>query len=327
MKNLIGGIRKRTAMIFGLDLGNFSLKLVSNQSDQFFNCLNSVIVDKEDNYIFEVDQNDLEQFDRLNKSKKEEKCFNNSRVRNFEGAQFLLKRLIKPLKSGVFWRFNTLVVAINPKNSELDNLSLSALCKDLRLGKVKLVNSDYARAQGLGLNLSEDSVIISLDLGLQTSRLSIVSNTGIIAVYDLEFNTEEIISTINQFLFYEYRLEIANSSIQHAIIDNKTKIVVLNGKDADTGLPKNIKLSLNKLLTTLNTKLENLAKNINNLLQAQGSNINNTKTSYYLVGGIFNNSHISKELGKQLKFPFRVAKYPERIMALGCLKIAKQLKS
>lgn len=309
-------------MALGLDLGNFSIKLASNNPYNFSSCLNSVILDHESNYILAIDQNNLGQFDRLGKTKKQQKCFEDSKILDFEAALFLLNMLITPLRKKMFWRLNTVVIAIGD-NSELENMSLTNLFKSLNLGKITFVDRDYARARGLGLKIKENNTMISFDLGYQTSRLSIVNNLGIVTATNLDTSAENLINLISQHLLYEHRLEIANSTIEYEIINGNNKNLSLTGKDADTRLPKKLKINFSELQAILGNRLEIVANSINNFLKSQDSAINGDKIEYFLVGGIFANPYFSRELKKKLKYPFNVAKSPEKITALGCLKIAR----
>lgn len=266
-------------------------------------------------------------------------------------------KIVVPFKEGLIYDSNALEdmlkmiekkLPINNKNIFKDAILIFPMAKDSsklerkffkELGtrfyaKKTFVISSMLLAY-LGLNVDKkDSAYLTVDIGLGTTDIAVISMNEIIKRKTVNFSSSYLDRDINLYIREKYNMFIGSIELNDlklalsCLTDyDPPKFYVLTGRDSLTSLPKQVKISSTEISKIYQKSFIFIAEIIISLLESLPTNFMKDIVNNGLVifGGLSKIKGLKSFLEQIFKMKIRILKDPELRVVLGTAKIEDYL--
>jgi rod shape-determining protein MreB len=204
--------------------------------------------------------------------------------------------LLRFLKSKLLpWSWITDVVLAIPTNlTEVERKSVEDLLREIGMNKVYLIERPIVAALGAGLDVSQPSAHLILDVGAGTTDMAVISFSGVVTSRRLKiagnYFDQEIVKGVRE----EMKLYIGDPTAEEikntigSVLPQPEKLeMVVRGRDVATGLPKEISIRDTQIRYWLQKPVKILIENLKELIDSTPAELVGDvyKNGIYLVGG------------------------------------------
>lgn len=214
------------------------------------------------------------------------KPISNGVIADFDMTREMLTRFLK-IKSIPYSWFTEVVAAVPTNLTEVERKSVEDLFVETGMSKVYLVEKPIAAALGSGLDISQPSAHLLVDIGAGTTDMAVVSFNGIVSSKRLkiagDYLNQEIIKGVKEelkLLIGEPTAEEIKISIGSILPHSERLEAVIRGRDISSGLPKEMILKDNQIRYWLLKPIKVIVENLKMLID---------ETPPELVGDIYKN--------------------------------------
>lgn len=138
---------------------------------------------------------------------------------------------------------------------------------------VLLCEKPIADAVGLGLDVNQPTGIMIVDLGADTTEISVISLGGLVLSELLDFGGNRLDETIISYIRKEYNLIIGQKTakaLKEALgsgLPGRTETMIVVGRDVVSGLPVEMEISAEVVYNATKLSLENICTSIKMILE------------------------------------------------------------
>ena len=229
------------------------------------------------------------------------------------------------------------LVAIPTNITEVEKrayIKLLSLC-DIKPGVIRVVDKPIADALGAGVDIHEVTGTVIVDMGADTTELSVLSNGGIVMSKTISYGgrrlDENIIAAVRKYYNFivgpktAEQIKVKLASALHPEEDDVITLQVF-GRKTITGLPGSIPLDSVFVHLAIKDTLELIVDSIKGMLTSVPPEISADVMTYgiYLSGGL----SAIKDIGKMIKqvtgLPVHTAEKGSESVVLGLGKIMEE---
>ena len=199
---------------------------------------------------------------------------------------------------------------------------------------VLLCEKPIADAVGLGLDVNEPTGVMIVDMGADTTEISVISLGGLVLSDLMHFGGNRLDESIISYIRKEYNLVIGQKTAK-ALKENlgsglpgRTESMVIVGRDVVSGLPIEMEVTAEVVYEATKANLESICNSIKMILEKTPPELAKDiiHSGIYITGGssqIHNLSQLFKDI---TGIEINTCEEPEECVVRGLVKIVSDQK-
>lgn len=257
----------------------------------------------------------------------------NGVISDFEMTQAILKHFLKKINSlgPSFLNYHRAVIGVPSNLTEVERKSVEDALLGAGASQAFVIEEPLAAALGARLPVDEPTANMIVDIGGGTSEIAVISMGGIVIAKSLKVAGDKLNDDIIRFVRDEFKLVIGEPTanelktvIGSALpIDQRSELAV-RGRDAITGLPKEILMKEPQIRLATARSLKLITDSIKEVVEATPPELvgDILKNGIYLCGGGSLLRGIDKLIEKELMVGASVVDDPLTCVVRGTGVIA-----
>lgn len=210
----------------------------------------------------------------------------NGVIGDFDMAKEMVQRFLKSNVIPWSW-FTETVISVPTNLTEVERKSVEDLLREVGVSKVHLIERLIAAALGSGLDINQPTAHLVVDIGAGTTDMAIISMNGIVVSKRLkiagDYLNHEIVKGVKEELklhIGEPTAEEIKIAVGEAVPQSERLDLVIRGRDATTGLPREAVIRDTQVRYWLTKPLKQVIETLKELIDI---------TPPELVGDIYKN--------------------------------------
>ncbi|MCR5545213.1 MAG: rod shape-determining protein [Lachnospiraceae bacterium] len=319
---------------YGIDLGTGNLKIYSLASGEVTNQKNTIaIVNKNEMYAYGDDAYSM--FEKAPETINVSFPIVNGVIADFDNMQTML---LEVLEHNVNARLkgSDIVIAVPTDITEVEKKAFYDMFAKTKIKakSISLCEKPLADALGMDLDITEPTGVMVVDVGADTTEISVISLGGLVLSELLPYGGNKLDESIVTYLKRKFNLLIGQKTAKSlkeeigAAVAGQNETMQIVGRDVVSGLPiemdvasdivfEGIKDDLNNICTSIKMTLEKvppeLAKDI-------------VKSGIYLTGGGSSVKEFASYITTVTNIKVNVAENGEETVAKGLGKVLSEEK-
>jgi rod shape-determining protein MreB len=199
-----------------------------------------------------------------------------------------------------------------------------------------IVEEPLAAALGAGMNISDATGNMVVDIGGGTSDIAVLSLGGIVCDASLRVGGDKFDEAIIRYIRREYNLMIGERTAEEIKIrvgtayvteDNRGRSMEVRGRDLLTGLPKNIQVSSEESFRALQEPIDAIIEGVKKVLEITPPELaaDIVNNGIVMTGGGSLLNGLDTLLSKETNLPVHVAEDAISCVAMGTGKALEQI--
>ena len=238
-----------------------------------------------------------------------------------------LPRFVKP----------KVVIGIPSGVTEVERRAVQDACLSAGARQAYLIEEPMAAAIGIGLPVLQPDGHLIVDIGGGTTEIAIISMGGIIIERCLRVAGDEMDGAVINFMRMKYGLLLGEATAEEIKIqlgsadtakDEVEKLMVVRGRDLETGLPKSIKVNTGEVREAISLVVRQIVEEISSVIEETPPELISDIVSRGIVlcGGGGQLAHLDKLIAQETKMPVWLADDPASAVVRGCGKLLENDK-
>lgn len=289
--------------IFGIDLGSSSICIYNHDKRNFIHEKNMIAIDKRVGVIAYGDSA-YEMYEKAPDNIKVTYPLTNGVIADIHNMQTLLKLFIEDISGGNY-KNATYYIAIPTDVTEVEKRAFYDLIDEsnLRARKIFVVDKAVSDAIGLGIDVKSSQGVMIVDVGFNTTEISIISLGGIVISKIIKAGGTVFDDAIRNVVKKENRLLIGGKSAERIKMDleqlkEDKQMATVYGRDVASGLPMERAIDTKLVDQALQPYFDVIIDNVKIILERTPPELSADiyKNGLYLTGG----GSLVSDLGLQL---------------------------
>ena len=317
---------------FGIDLGTSNIKIYNLADDTILNQKNMIAI-RNKKSLFAVGDEAFEMFEKAPGNIHISYPLNNGVIANINSMQILLKEFLK-MSTNNSVRPADYYIAVPSDITEVERRAFGDLIKSagLKPKKIYTVEKAIADAAGLGVNMNEATGIMVVNIGAETTEISVISLGGVVISRLIKAGGVKFDEAIQSSIRRNYNLMIGDKSaavIKHqlasAIPEEDGLTGTVCGRDVVTGLPLEIAIPSKIVYEALKEPLHVIMDAIKVILERTPPEFARDiiKSGVYVTGGGAMVRNLPQFITESTGLPVNICENPSESVARGLANIMK----
>jgi rod shape-determining protein MreB and related proteins len=325
----------RFKKILGIDLGTVKSRVIVPQRGIVYEQPTIIAFDKLSKQIITVGEGAEEMLGKTPVDIEIVRPIKNSVLSNYRAAESLLKYLINQGTSKVSFVKPDVILSVPSVITSVEKRALEEAALNAGAGEVYLFPSSYLAALGTGLDIGKPFGNMIVNMGGGTTETAVLSLNGIVisnsskqASLSLNEALINYFKKIYGLIIGEMMAEKIKTNLCSAIIVDNQKELEVRGRDATTGMPRNIAVKTNDLHESIKPVLNQIILSIRTVLEKTPPELSSdiVDTGIVVCGGGVLLDKFTNLLVKALGIPVVTAENPEHCTALGIKKVMENME-
>lgn len=313
--------------VFGVDFGTRTLKIFKKDEGIIIDQKNVIAIANRKNVI----AGGNEAFDMFEKAPMNIKVsypVKNGVIGDFANMQSLFNYFIKRLmKEHGKWNSADYLIAVPTDITEVEKRAFFDLV-NASVGKAKkigMVEKPIAAALGIGLDITNARGVMTVDMGADTTEISIMSLGGIVLSKLIPVGGSRLDESIKLYVKKKYNLligdktaEVIKKELANAYDSTEDSIKVY-GRNVVTGLPSEMEINASMVFSAIREHIYAIIDSIRIILERTPPEISSDiiDSGIYLTGGSSKIKNIDKLISEETELLVNVSDDPENSVAKG----------
>ncbi|MBQ4560156.1 MAG: rod shape-determining protein [Tyzzerella sp.] len=314
--------------VYGLDLGTYEIKVYDKKQDMLWKEKNVIAIANEKT-IFSVGDDAYAMFEKSPLNVEVIFPMKEGVISHFYNMQYLLENLIK--KERHFARGSKYIVAVPTDVTEVEKRAFYDLVvhSSARAKEVRIVERGIADAIGLGLDVQQSPGLFVVNLGAETTELSILAYGGVVLNKMLKFGSVSLDHAIINSVRYNQEFLIGHLTAEQLRMtfglqsNPESDSLSVAGRNLLTRIPEQKSIPMSLVHAAMKGLMKHCAHEIHALLERTPPEVhrNIKKDGIYLTGGLANLKGIDSFIENSLGIKVHITAEPEFCAANGLKKI------
>lgn len=324
---------------YGVDLGTSAIKIYLKGSQSIVEQKNMITMEGRDKIIAYGDR----AYDMYEKTPKKIKVI--QPVRNGVIADSVsMEEILNLMITEYDKKFNSFsmtrkefIMAIPSNISEVEKKAFYDLAYNcgIKAKNIKMVEKSMAGAIGAGVDVLEPKGTMVVDLGADTTEISVLSLGGIVASTVLEIGGNKLDEAIMQYIRRENQLlcgrktaEKIKIELGNAFESDDEAIMEVVGRDVMTGLPKKMSISSQDVHKAMKEQLSLIIDAIKFMLEQTPPELSADiiNDGIYFIGGGSKLTNLNLLAQLETGLDINMMEEPEKAVVMGIGKIIEESK-
>ncbi len=316
---------------FGIDLGTNNIKIYSLANDEIMVQKNLIAIQNK-NTIFAYGDSAYDMYEKAPANFEITFPVNNGVISDLNNMETLIKFFISDLQDGQL-KPADFVVAVPTDITDVEKRAFYDLIKEANVKGKKILVADKAVADGLGMGLDVKSTqgIMVVDVGYETSEISVISLGGIVLNRLLNVGGLAFDENIKTLVRNDFHLHIGNKTAEYikcSLTEFETagKPVTVYGRDVVSGLPVERDIPTELVDDSLKQEFEKIVEAIKVYLDLTPPELaaDIYKNGIYLTGGASQVNHLIEAIANGTNLKVNATTNPMTTVAEGLGRILKE---
>ena len=313
---------------FGIDLGTGNIKIYSNIDGMILNEKNMIAI-KNRNMLFSYGNPAYEMYEKAPANIVVSRPVNNGVIADIQNMQTLLKNFLNDISEGNL-RTADYYISVPTDITEVEKRAFFDLVRDANVKARKIMIVEKAIADGLGLDIDvkNSQGIMIVDIGFDTTEISILSLGGIVLSRLIKTGGQKLDESIRNIIRKEYNLMVGLKTAEKvklslAELEESGEDAIVYGRDIVTGLPVERNIPITLVDKAMKEHFESIVDNVKVILERTppelGADI--YRKGVFLTGGSAKVLHLNELIAKGTGLKVNLADNAEDSVACGLAKI------
>ena len=322
--------------VYGLDLGTYEIKVYDKKKNTIWKEKNVVAV-MDNKKIISVGDEAYEMFERAPGNIQVVFPMQAGVISHFNDMQYLLQNILK--KERRFARGSEYVVAVPTDVTEVEKHAFYDLVihSTAKAKSVSIVERALAQTVGLGLDVRSTKGIMIVDLGSETTEISVISTGGLVLNKMLKIGGVTFDHAICNLVRRNYDFLIGQTTSEMLRRrfgisgEEGNSSMKVSGRNLVSGVPQQMEIPISAVRAAMREPLSECIVNINSLLDRTPPEVLKAiqQNGIYLVGGLSYLPGLSRYVEEATGYRVHTTRRPDLCTVEGLSKIinTKELKT
>ncbi len=314
---------------FGIDLGTGNIKIYNNMDGTILNKKNMIAIMNKTS-LFAYGDEAFEMYEKAPSNIRISYPLTYGVIADIKDMQDVLKCFITDLTAKQKYTGGDFYISVPSDITEVEKRAFYDLIKDsnVKAKTIKMVDKAIADGLGLDIDVKNSQGVMVVDVGFETSEISILSLGGIVLSKLIKVGGSKFDSSIQAAVRREFNLIIGGKTAEKLKIDlsvDKTpeEDSVVYGRDIVTGLPVERKIPTELIDSALNENIASIVENIKVILERTPPELaaDIYKHGIYLTGGSAHLRNLDELINKGTNLRVNLAENSQESVANGLARI------
>lgn len=314
---------------FGIDLGTGNIKIYNNMDGTILNQKNMIAVMNKTN-LFAYGDEAFEMYEKAPSNIHISYPLTYGVIADIKDMQEVLKCFITDLTASSKYSGGDFYISVPKDITEVEKRAFYDLVKDSNVKAKKIMIVEKAIADGLGLDIDvkNSQGVMVVDVGFDTSEISILSLGGIVLSKLIKVGGRKFDSAIQAAIRKEFNLMIGGKTAEKVKIDLSNKETsgepaVVYGRDIVTGLPVERQIPTEIIDAAVNENIASIVENIKVILERTPPELaaDIYRHGIYLTGGSAHLKNLDVLINKGTNLRVNLAENSQESVANGLARI------
>ena len=323
-----------TNNVYGIDLGTCNMKIYCKASNKIMNEKNTIaLVNKNEMYAYGDDAYAM--YEKAPETIQVTFPVVGGVIADFNNLQVMLQTYLEAHAKGKL-RGAEFIVAVPTDITDVEKRAFFDMFykSKLKPKSVLLCEKPIADAVGLGLNVNEPTGIMVVDIGADTTEISVISLGGLVLSDLLHSGGNKIDESIITYVKRKYNLVIGQKTAQSmketlgSGIPGNTQTMVVVGRDVVSGLPIEMEMSGAVVYEAIKDNLNTICNSIKMILEKTPPELARDiiHSGIYITGGSSQIHDLDQLFRDITGIEINTCEEPEEGVVRGLLKIVSDAK-
>ena len=323
-----------TNNVYGIDLGTCNMKIYCKATNKILNEKNTIaLINK--NEIYAYGDMAYAMYEKAPETINVTFPVTSGVIADFNNLQTMLQLYLESHVKGKL-KGAEFIVAVPTSITDVEKKAFFDMFykSKIKPKSVLLCEKPIADAVGLGLDVNEPTGIMIVDIGADTTEISVISLGGLVLSNLLHFGGNKIDESIITYVKRTYNLVIGQKTAQTlkeglgSGIPGNTQTMVVVGRDVVSGLPIEMELSGEVVYEAIKDNLNSICTSIKMILEKTPPELARDiiHSGIYITGGSSKITDLDKLFGQITGIDINTCEEPEECVVRGLVKIVSDNK-
>ena len=324
-----------TNNVYGIDLGTCNMKIYCKATNKILNEKNTIALVNKDQ-IYAYGDEAYAMYEKAPEVINVTFPVVSGVIADFDNLQNMLQIYLEKHTKGKV-KGAEYIVAVPTDITEVEKKAFFDMfyrSKPLKPKSVLLCEKPIADAVGLGLDVNEPTGIMVVDMGADTTEISVISLGGLVLSDLLHFGGNKIDESIITFVKRKFNLVIGQKTAQSLTetlgsgVPGNTDTMVIVGRDVVSGLPIEMELSGEVVYEAIKDNLNNICNSIKMILEKTPPELAKDiiHSGIYITGGSSQINNLDVLFKQITGIEINTCEAPEECVVRGLVKIVSDSK-
>ena len=321
--------------VYGLDLGTYEIKVFDKKKDTIWTEKNVIAIENGKN-ILAVGDEAYEMYEKAPGNIQVVFPMKEGVISRFNDMQYLLQNLLK--KGRQFARGSEYVIAVPTDVTEVEKRAFFDLVvhSTAKAREVNIVERSIAQCIGLGLDVQGTKGVMIVDLGAETTEISVVASGGMVLNKMLKIGGMTFDQAVTNLVRHNYEFLIGRLTAEMLrrrfgiFGGDSSAIMAVAGRNLVTGVPQQREIPISAVRAAMKEPLAECITQIQMLLERTPPEVLRAiqQNGIFLTGGLACLPGLDRYIEGATGYRVRVAQRPDicTVVGLGCIIKSKELK-
>ena len=258
----------------GIDLGTANVLIHIKGKGIVLNEPSIVAIDTETRKVIAVGTEANEMFGRTPGKVKAIKHMKDGVIADFEITEIMLNAFIKKIKAKKLFSRPRILICCPTNITQVEKNAIKEAAERTGARKVYIEEEPKVAAVGAGMNISEPTANMVIDIGGGTTDVAILSLNGIVSSESIKVAGNVMDQELIKYIKSKYKLLIGEKTAEDIKINfanvykpDKRKKLEVRGRNLITGLPDSIEITQDETEEALRECVQKIIKGTTNVLE------------------------------------------------------------
>jgi len=251
-------------------------------------------------------------------------------IADFTAAEEMIRGMIKKIqgKKNLVKPSLKMVICIPSGITEVEKRAVKDSAEHCGGKEVYLIHEPMAAAIGIGIDVSEPTGNMIIDIGGGSSEIAVISLGGIVCDKSIRVAGDDFNSDIEEYMRRQHNMKIGTRTAERIKIevgaaltelDSPPEDLKVHGSDLMTGIPRETTVSYSEVAIALDKSISKIEAAVLSALELTPPELSADifKTGIYLTGGGALLRGLDKRISAKTKLPVHITDDPLRAVARG----------
>lgn len=319
---------------YGIDMGTGNLKIFNQATGEITNEKNTIaIVDKDQMYAYGDEAYSM--YEKAPESIAVSFPIVNGVIADFDNMQTMLLEVLEH-KTKAKLKGADIVIAVPTDITEVEKKAFYDMFAKTKIKahSIMLCEKPLADALGMDLDVTQPTGVMVVDIGADTTEISVISLGGLVLSDLLPFGGNRFDESIVTYMKRKFNLVIGNKTAKSlkeqigSAMNTSKETMTIVGRDVVSGLPIEMEVNADVIYQGIKDDLNNIATSIKMILEKVPPELAKdiVHSGIYLSGGSSRIRDLAEFFEGVTNITINVAEHGDETVAIGLNRILSDEK-